>query len=286
MKPATEPVHETVIQPHSGWRAVNIRELVEYRDLLFFLVWRDLKAHYAQTVLGFSWAIIRPFFSMVVFSIVFGRLAGLPSDGIPYPLFAYVALVPWSYFSTTFANSGASLITHSHTWSKVYFPRLIIPRAPVIGGLVDFAIASTVIVLLMLWYGVSPAASVIYLPLLILLMVAAAAGVGIWLSALAVQFRDVRHASPFLAQLLLYAAPVVWPVSLISTAVPQHADVIRLVYGLYPMAGVIEGFRAALFGNNPMPWDLIVSGSFSATVLLVTGTFYFRRRERIFADVA
>lgn len=262
-----------------GWRAVDIRELLAYRDLFRFLVTRDIKVVYKQTVLGFGWAILRPVFSMIVFSVVFGRLAKVPSDGVPYPLFSYAALVPWMYFQTAMTQSTASLIQGARLVSKVYFPRLFIPMAPVAAGLVDFAIALSIVAGLMAYYGVAPTLNVLFLPLLVLMMILTAAGVGLWLSILAAQYRDVRFAMQFVGQLLMYAAPVVWPASLI----PQQY---RIFYGFYPTAGVIEGFRSALLATNPMPWDLIIPGFISAVVLFVTGLLYFRRAERILADVA
>ena len=270
---------QTIIEPKKNWQPIDWKELREYRDLFFFLVWRDIKVLYKQTVLGFAWAIIRPFFSMIVFSVVFGRLAKVPSDGIPYPIFSYAALLPWTYFSTSMSQSTQSLISSAGMITKVYFPRLIIPITPVLAGLVDFAIASSVLGAMMLWYGIAPNWNILFLPLLILLMMLTAAGIGMWLSALGIQYRDIRHAIQFIVQLLMYAAPVVWPASLIP-------DKYRLFYGIYPMAGVIEGFRSALIGANPMPWDLIAVGSVTALLIAVSGAFYFRRMERIFADVA
>ena len=267
------------IKPKSGWRLIDLKELVAYRDLFFFLVWRDIKVVYSQTVLGFLWAIIRPVFSMIVFSVVFGRLARMPSDNIPYPVFSYVALIPWTYFSTALSGSTQSLISNVNMITKVYFPRLIIPLTPVLAGLVDFAISFIVLACLMAWYQIVPTIYILVLPLLILLMVLTASGIGMWLSAMAIQYRDIRHAMSFLVQLLMYAAPVVWPVSLIPVKY-------RLIYGVYPMAGVIEGFRSALIGTTPMPWDLIGIGALSALVIAVSGAFYFRRMERVFADVA
>jgi len=267
------------IKARKGWQLIDPKELFEYRDLFFFLVWRDIKVLYKQTVLGFLWAVIRPVFSMIIFSIVFGRLAKMPSDGAPYPVFAYTALIPWTYFSTALSGSTQSLISNVNMITKVYFPRLIIPMTPVLAGLVDFAISFGVLAVLLAWYRIMPTAAVIVLPLLIILMVLTAAGIGMWLSAMAILYRDVRHALQFLIQLLMYAAPVVWPVSL----VPEQY---RLLYGLYPMAGVIEGFRSALIGTPPIPWDLISMGSLSAILIAVSGAFYFRRTERIFADVA
>ena len=268
-----------VREPMRGWRAVDLRELLSYRDLFYFLVTRDIKVLYKQTILGFGWAILRPVFSMIVFTVVFGRLAKVPSDGIPYPLFSYVALVPWTYFQTSMTQSTGSLILGARLVSKVYFPRILIPLAPVIAGLADFVIALSIVAVLMVWYGVAPTTGVVFLPLLVVIMVLTAAAVGLWLSILAAQYRDVRYAVQFLVQLLMYAAPVVWPASLIPAK-------FRLLYGLYPMAGVIEGFRSALVGTHPMPWDLISAGTVSALVLFISGLFYFRRAERVLADVA
>lgn len=274
-----ETLNQTIVEPKKGWQLINWQELREYKDLFYFLVWRDIKVLYKQTILGFAWAIIRPLFSMIVFSIIFGRLAQIPSDGLPYPIFSYTALIPWTYFSTAMSGSTQSLISNAGMLSKIYFPRLIIPMTPVLAKLVDFGIAFLILGIMMIWYKITPTWSVLFLPLLILLMISTAAGIGMWLSALAIQYRDVRFALQFVAQLLMYAAPVVWPASL----VPQQY---RLLYGLYPMAGVIEGFRAALLGTTPMPWDLILIGSFSAITIALSGVLYFRRLERIFADVA
>ncbi|MCB9103897.1 MAG: ABC transporter permease [Anaerolineales bacterium] len=275
--------HQTVIEAKPGWQVIDWAELRQYRDLFYFLVLRDIKVLYKQTVLGFAWAIIRPVFSMIVFSVVFGRLAQIPSDGVPYPIFSYTALVPWTYFSAAMSSSTSSLVSNAQMLSKIYFPRLIIPLTPVLAKLVDFAIAFLILILMMVWFGIAPTLNVLALPLLVLLMVTTAAGVGMWLSALAIQYRDVNFAMQFVSQLLMYAAPVVWPASLI---IDNFGYAAYLAYGLYPMAGVIEGFRAALLGTVPMPWDLIGMGALSATVLLVSGAFYFRRMERFFADVA
>jgi lipopolysaccharide transport system permease protein len=272
-------IAQTIIEAKKSWRIVDWNELRQYKDLFYFLVWRDVKVLYKQTVLGFAWAIIRPLFSMMVFSIVFGRLAQIPSDGVPYPIFAYAALLPWIYFSSAMTESANSLIGHANMLSKVYFPRLVIPMTPILAKLVDFSIASVILGLLMIWYGCVPTWHILFLPFLLVLMIVAAAGIGMWLSALSIQYRDVRHATPFISQLLMYAAPVVWPASLVP-------EPYRWLYGLYPMAGVIEGFRSALIGTNPMPWDLIVMGMLSAIVIACSGAFYFRRLERIFADVA
>jgi len=273
------PVPERIIEPRRGLRKVDVAELFRYRDLLRFLVLRDIKVLYKQTVLGLGWAVLRPVLSMIVFSIVFGRLAKVPSDGIPYPLFSFAALVPWTYFQTAMVAASTSLIGGSRLISKIYFPRMLLPLTPVLAGLVDFAIAGAVLALLMLFYGAGPTTSIIVLPLLVVVMVLSAAGVGLWLAALAVQYRDVKFALPFVAQLMMYAAPVVWPASLIP-----HKY--RLLYGLYPMAGVIEGFRSALFGRTAMPWDLIGMGTIAAVLLVTSGALVFRRTERFVADVA
>ena len=271
--------NQTIIEPKSGWQTIDWKELRAYKDLFYFLVWRDIKVLYKQTILGFAWAVIRPVVSMIIFSIVFGRLAQVPSDGVPYPIFSYAALVPWIYFSSAMTDSTQSLVNNRNMLTKVYFPRLVIPMTPVLAKLVDFGIAFVILLLMMAGFAIAPTWNVVFLPLLIVLMILTVSGIGMWLSALAIQYRDVRFAMPFIAQLLMYAAPVVWPASL----VPER---LRLLYGLYPMAGVIEGFRSALLGTNPMPWDLILPGTLSAVVIVISGAFYFRRLERIFADVA
>ena len=273
------PKNHTIIESKSGWQFIDWKELRAYKDLFYFLVWRDIKVLYKQTVLGFAWAVINPVFSMIVFSIVFGRLAQIPSEGVPYPIFSFAALVPWTYFSSAMTGSTQSLVGNQNMLTKVYFPRLVIPMTPVLAKLVDFGIAFIILLLMMAGFSIAPTWNVVFLPLLIILMILTAAGVGMWLSALAIQYRDVRFAMPLFVQLLMYAAPVVWPASL----VPEQ---LRTLYGLYPMAGVIEGFRSALLGTNPMPWDLILPGALSAVVIAISGAFYFRRLERIFADVA
>lgn len=268
-----------VIEPRSGWRLFDWREVLAYRDLLYFLVLRDVTVLYKQTILGVAWAVLTPFFSMVVFSVIFGWLLNVGSDGKPYPIFSFAALLPWTYFSAALTGATGSLITGSALINKVYFPRVFIPLVPILSKLVDFAIASGMLVLMMLYYRVATSGNIIFLPLLILIMVTTAAGAGMFLSALAIQFRDVRHAMNFMVQILMYAAPVVWPVSKLPEAY-------QLWYGLYPMAGVIEGFRAALLATGPMPWKLIGMGALSSLICLIIGALYFRRTERVFADVA
>jgi|TARA_Y100000310_G_scaffold89895_1_gene87004 lipopolysaccharide transport system permease protein len=272
-----------VIKPKSGWQLVDWKELIEYRDLFYFLVKRDVLAIYKQTVLGFTWAIIRPVFTMVVFSVVFGGLAKIPSDGIPYPIFSYVALIPWTYFAAAMNASTQSLISGKGIFTKVYFPRLIIPLTPVISKLVDFAIAFVILFGLMAWYGISLTVNLVFLPILILMMMLTASGIGMWLSAMAIQYRDIPQGVGFLSQLLMYAAPVVWPLSLLKERFGESAV---LVYGIYPMAGVIEGFRSALLNHSPMPWELIGIGILTAIFLFISGALYFKSKERFFVDVA
>jgi lipopolysaccharide transport system permease protein len=268
----------TIIEPRSGWRLVDWKELYDYRDLFYFLVWRSVKVRYAQSAIGIGWAVIQPLFSMLVFTVVFGKLAGVESDGAPYALFSFAALVPWTYFSNALTEGTNSLVSNANMLSKVYFPRLILPLSAVAAKLVDFAIALMLLAGLMAWYRVAPTYGVLMLPLLTLLMVLSAAGLGMWLTALAVQYRDVNYGIGFGVQLLMYAAPVVYPASLIP-------DRYQLLYALNPMVGVIEGFRSALLGTRPMPWDLLAVGAATATVFAVTGALYFRRREKVFADV-
>ena len=262
---------------------IDWKELFEYRDLFYFLIKRDVLAIYKQTVMGFTWAIIRPVFSMIVFSVIFGGLVKMPSDGIPYPIFSYAALIPWTYFAAAMTASTQSLITGKGIFTKVYFPRLIIPLTPVLSKLVDFAIAFVILFGLMAWYGISPTINLIFLPILILMMMLTASGIGMWLSAMAIQYRDIPQGVGFLSQLLMYAAPVVWPLSLLQERFGESAT---LIYGIYPMAGVIEGFRSALLGHNPMPWELIGIGTITALFMFISGAFYFKSKERIFVDVA
>ena len=268
----------TVIEPQKGLRATNWRELWAYRDLLMLLVWRDVKVRYAQTVLGFAWAVLRPVISVLIFSVIFGQLVGVDTGGVPYPLFSMAAVVPWTYFSASVGAATNSLVGN-RLLSKVYFPRLLVPIAPTLSNLVDFVIALALIGVPLARYGIMPNAGVIMLPALVLMMMMTAAGLGMWLSSLAVQYRDVKLASSFLIQTLMYAAPVVWS----AESIP---DQYRWLYGLYPMVGVIEGFRAALIGVPDMPWDLLASGAVSTLVVFLSGVMYFRNKERAFADVA
>ena len=270
---------DIVIEPVQGWQLIDVKELLHYKGLLRLLVQRDIRLRYKQTVFGFAWAIIKPFFTMIVFSVIFGRLAQLPSDGVPYPVFSYVALVPWTYFSGSVAASTRSLLSNMELLRRVYFPRLILPITPLFTHVVDFSIALTMVFGMMAYYGIAPTPNIVFLPLLVLLMAMTAGAVGMWLSSLALQYRDIPFALGFMIQIMMYAAPVVWPISLVP-------DEYRLVYGIYPMAGVIEGFRSALLGINPMPWDLIAIGAAGTLVVFVTGAFFFRRQEMYFADVS
>jgi len=268
-----------VIESTSTWTLFDWRECLEYRDLLYFLVLRDVTVLYKQTVLGIAWAVLNPFFSMVVFTVIFGMLLKVPSDGKPYAIFSFAALLPWTYFSQSLTGATSSLIAGTGLFTKVYFPRVFIPLVPIFSKLVDFGIAFIMLALMMVYFKVVPSWNVLFLPMLIAVMMLTSAGLGMFLSALAIQYRDVRHAMNFMVQILMYAAPVVWPVSKLP-----HAY--RIWYGLYPMAGVIEGFRSALLGTGPMPWDLIAMGSITAVVSFLFGALYFRRTERFFADVA
>lgn len=267
-----------VIEPSRGWVSLRLHQLWQYRELMYFLAWRDVKVRYKQAALGVAWAIIQPLMTMVIFSVIFGQLAKLPSDGIPYPVFSYAALLPWQLFAGALQRAGTSLVGNANLLTKVYFPRLIIPISAVGAGLVDFAIAFVVLLGLMQWYGIMPTWTIVWLPLLTLLALATALAVAVWLSALDVQYRDVQHAIPFLIQAWMYASPVAYSAGLIPTGVW------RVVYGLNPMAGVIQGFRWALLGGNP-PDELMTVSVAMVVVLLVTGLFYFRRMERTFADV-
>lgn len=277
MAEASMPV--LVIRPSKGFLRLNLGDLWEYRELLYFLVWRDIKVRYKQTVLGAAWAIIQPVMTMIVFSIFFGRLAKVPSDGIPYPVFAFAALLPWQLFAFALTESSNSLVGSQNLITKVYFPRLVIPLASVLAGLVDFAIAFVVLFGLMLYYHITPTAAVAWLPLFVGLALATALSVGLWLSALNVKYRDVRYTIPFLTQLWMFATPVAYPSSLI----PQPW---RTWYGLNPMAGVVEGFRWALLGKSGGPGLLLWVSVAAVLILLVGGLFYFRRMESTFADIA
>ncbi len=277
MERTTSARRTTRVQPSSGWVGVRSQELWDYRELFYFLTWRDIKVRYKQTALGATWAVLQPVLTMVVFSVFFGRLAGVPSEGLPYPLFAFAALVPWTFFASAVTLAGNSLVEQERILAKVYFPRLIVPSAAVLASLVDFAIAFVVLLGLMAVYGIVPTAAILALPLLVVLAAATALAVGLWLSALNVLYRDVRYVIPFVVQLWLFISPVAYP----SSLVPEPWDAI---YGINPMAGVIDGFRWALFGGEA-PGTMLVVSVLVTAALLAGGLLYFRRMERSFADV-
>jgi lipopolysaccharide transport system permease protein len=265
------------IRPSRGWQPINLKQLWQYRELLYFLTWRDIKVRYKQTALGAAWAIIQPFMTMVVFSVFFGKLAKMPSDEIPYPLFAFAGLVPWTFFSNAVTQCSNSLVQNAHILKKIYFPRLIVPIASVASGIIDFLIGLAVLLLMMAYYGMMPTANIVWLPLLLVLEIATALGMGLWLSAMNVHYRDVRYAVPFLAQFWLFATPIAYPSSLLSESW-------RLVYGLNPMVGVVEGFRWALLGVQTAPVPVVMISAFVSLSAVTTGLFYFRRMEKTFAD--
>jgi lipopolysaccharide transport system permease protein len=277
MEIAEQPVH-IHIEPSRGWVSLKLKELWEYRELLYFLIWRDIKVRYKQTVLGAAWAILQPLFTMVVFSLFFGKLAGMPSDGIPYPIFSYAALVPWTYFAQGLSQSSNSLVGSANLIKKVYFPRLVVPISAVLSGSVDFILAFIVLLGMMLYFGIVPNVNALWLPLLLLLSLTTSLGVGLWLTAMNVQFRDVRHIVPFLVQAWMFATPIAYPSSLLD-------EPWKTLYGLNPMAGVVEGFRWALLGTDTQPGSMIYVSACVSVSLLISGAFYFRRMEKTFADV-
>jgi lipopolysaccharide transport system permease protein len=267
----------TTIEPKSGWQFINFKELIAYKDLFFFLAWRDIKVLYAQTILGFSWAILQPLIQIVLFTIVFGKIAKIETDGIPYFLFSTVAIVPWTYMSQAMAQSSQSLVVGQNILGKVYFPRLIFPLTPVLSKLVDFGISLLIILFALLYYQILPTWNLLLLPLFTMQMIFITAGVGLWLSAMAIRFRDVKYAMSFLTRILMYTAPIVYSAS----SIPEKW---RLVYSLNPIVGTIEGFRACLLGT-PIPWIHIWPGLITASLLLISGTMYFKHMEKIFVDV-
>ena len=267
------------IEPSKGWVSLKLKELWQYRELVFFLTWRDIKVRYKQTLLGAAWAIIQPFFTMVVFSVFFVRLAKMASDGIPYPIFSYAALVPWSFFADGLRQSSNSLVGGAGLITKVYFPRLAMPISTVLSGVIDFALAFLVLLGMMLYYGIYPTWNALWLPLFLLLAMVTSLGVGLWLSAMNVQFRDVRYTVPFLTQFWMFSTPIAYSSSLIEN------PLLRTLYGLNPMVGVVEGFRWALLGTSTKPGPVVGLSSLMAVLLLISGALYFRRMEKTFADV-
>ena len=268
----------TVIEPSKGWIPVDLKEIWNYRELLYFLTKREIQVRYKQTVLGGLWAIIQPFFTMVIFTLFFGRLAKIPSDGIPYPIFVYAGLLPWTYFANALSNSGNSLVGSANLISKVYFPRIIIPGSASLAGLLDFLVAMVVLFAMMIYYQFVPGFGILLFPFLVGLTFLCAVGSGLWLSALNVQYRDIRYVIPFLIQLWMFVSPVIYPVSM----VPKEY---RWALALNPMGGVINAYRASLLGHMPIDWFLLGISTGIILILFVSGMYYFRRMERTFADV-
>lgn len=273
-----KPTLHLRIEPSKGFVSIKFKELWEYRELLYFLIWRDIKIRYKQTALGVTWAVIQPLMTMIVFSIFFGKLGKMSSDGIPYPIFSFAALVPWTLFSNGLTQGTNSLVGSSSLIKKVYFPRLIIPAATVFAGVVDFAVAFGVLLVLMLGYGIAPTVNVLWLPALLLLTLTTSLGVSLWLSALNVEYRDIKYIIPFLAQIWMFATPIAYSSSMLG-------EPWRTVYGLNPMVGVVEGFRWALLGTNTEPGIIIWVSALVSVLILISGAFYFRRMEKTFADV-
>jgi len=267
----------TIIKPNSGWQLIDLKELIEYRDLFYFMVWREIKVLYAQTILGFSWAVLNPLAQIVIFSIIFGKVAKISTEGIPYILFSSVAIVPWTYISQSITQSSQSLVTGQSMLGKIYFPRLIFPITPVLAKVVDFGISILILLAVMLYYRVLPTWNLFLFPLFFVLMMSIPAGIGMWLSALAIRFRDVRFAMPFIIQMLIYSAPIVYSAS----SIPEKY---RIIYSLNPIVGVIEGYRACFLGT-PIPWLYILPGLITMPIILISGAFYFKRMERVFVDV-
>lgn len=266
-----------VLEPPKGWQMIDIKELVAYRDLFLFLVKRDIKVLYAQSILGFSWAILNPLIQIVIFTVIFGRVANLDTGGVPYFLFSTVAIIPWTYMSDAMGSSSQSLVSDSSMLGKVYFPRLIFPLTPVLAKLVDFSISLIVLFTVMVYYQVIPTTNIFLLPLFVIMMISVPAGIGFWLSSLAIRYRDVKFAMPFVMRMLIYSAPILY-------SAQEIPEAYRFAYSFNPIVGVIEGFRACLLGS-PIPWEYITPGIFSCVILVASGAMYFRRMERIVVDV-
>lgn len=276
-EPGINRASVTIIKPRSGWQIIDFRELNEYRDLLFSLAWRDVKVMYAQTVLGFSWAIIQPLVQIILFTIIFGKIAKIGTNGIPYVLFSSAAVIPWNYISQAMTQSSQSLVAGQNMLGKIYFPRLIFPLVPVLSKLISFVISLLILAGIMLYYRSSPTVDLVFLPVFLVMMMLIPAAVGLWLSSLAIRFRDVQYIMPFFIQLLMYTGPIIYPIS----AIPEKY---RILYSLNPIVGVIEGFRACLLGR-PVPWFFIWPGIITVVILFIAGAFYFRKMERIIVDV-
>ena len=270
--------HVVTIEGHrKGWTKFDINELKEYRDLFYFLIWRDIKILYAQTILGFTWAILNPLIQILIFTIIFGKVAKIPTDGIPYILFSAVAIIPWTYMSDAMLKSSESMVTNQSMLGKIYFPRIIYPLTPVLAKLVDFSISLLLLAIILIYYGVSPTMNLLLLPLLVLLMIAVPAAIGMWLSALAIRYRDVKFAMPFVLRMLIYSAPILYS----AASIPDNY---RLLYSINPLVGIIEGFRSCLLGT-PIQYEFILPGIITAVLLLISGAIYFKRMESVFVDV-
>jgi lipopolysaccharide transport system permease protein len=267
----------TWIRAKSNWQIFDIKELKEYRDLFYFMVWREIKVLYAQTILGFSWAILQPLIQIIIFTIVFGKVAKVSTEGIPYFLFSSVAIIPWTYMSQAMTQSSQSLILGQEMLGKIYFPRFIFPMTPVLARVIDFGISIIILLFVIIYYRVPPTWNLFFFPLFFILMMSIPTGIGMWLSALAIRFRDVKHAMPFVVRMLIYSAPIVYSASSIP-------ETYRMIYSLNPIVGVIEGYRACLLGTA-MPWPFIWPGIVTTIVLLISGALYFKRMERVFVDV-
>ncbi len=267
----------STIRPPRGWEFIDFRELVSYRDLLFFLVWRDIKVLYAQTILGLSWAILNPLIQIIIFTIIFGNIAKLSTDGVPYVLFSTIAVIPWTYMSDAMGKASQSLVTSQSMLGKIYFPRVIFPLTPILAKILDFLISLVIVVGVMIYYGVTPTLNILALPFFLLMMLIVPFGIGLWLSALAIRFRDVKFAMNFALKLLIYTAPVLYSAS----AVPEDY---KLLYALNPIVSVIQGFRICLLGD-PWDWQLIIPGAVTGVLLLLGGLAYFKRMEKVFVDV-
>jgi lipopolysaccharide transport system permease protein len=266
------------VTPTRGWVSLRLRDLWTYRELIYFLTWRDIKVRYKQTLLGAAWAVLQPLLTMLVFSLFFGRLAGIPSDGVPYPIFTFAALVPWTFFANGLTQASSSLVSNANLITKIYFPRLAAPLATILAGVIDVVLAFGVLLVMMAYYGIAPTANVVWLPAFLLLAVITSLGVGLWLSAMNVLFRDVRYTLPFLTQFWMFATPIAYPSSMLS-------EPWRTIYGINPMVGVVEGFRWTLLGTDAAPGGVAVVSAVVAVGLLVSGAYYFRRMERTFADL-
>ena len=275
MSNCQEPI--TTIKPASGWEFLNIKELSQYKDLFYFFVWRNVKTRYAQTILGFSWAIISPLIQIVLFTIIFGKVAKLSSDGLPYALFASVGIIPWNYMSEAMSQSSSSLVTGKHMLGKIYFPRIIFPISAILSKLVDFGISVLILIVILIYYKVMPSWNLLLFPFFVILAMIFSAAIGTWLSAMAIRFRDVNHAMPFIIRMMMYTAPIIYSAS----SIPEKY---RIIYSLNPIVGITEGFRARILGTT-VPWQFIWPGIITLIVLLFTGILYFKRMEPTFVDV-